>query len=96
MLSEEMSSLVPPGLQGKSDILFGNLHELYTFHNDIFLKDLENCISTTELVALCFVQRVRRPGPIDSGRITNVLQCFISARYVFPPLLVLLPKHTPV
>uniref|UniRef100_A0A4Y0BMZ7 Guanine nucleotide exchange factor DBS n=1 Tax=Anopheles funestus TaxID=62324 RepID=A0A4Y0BMZ7_ANOFN len=57
MLSEEMSSLVPPGLQGKSDILFGNLHELYTFHNDIFLKDLENCISTTELVALCFVQR---------------------------------------
>uniref|UniRef100_A0A182NHA7 SH3 domain-containing protein n=1 Tax=Anopheles dirus TaxID=7168 RepID=A0A182NHA7_9DIPT len=57
MLSEEMSSLVPPGLQGKSDVLFGNLHELYTFHNDIFLKDLENCISTTELVALCFVQR---------------------------------------
>ncbi|XP_035793103.1 uncharacterized protein LOC118467126 isoform X2 [Anopheles albimanus] len=57
MLSEEMSCLVPPGLQGKSDILFGNLHELYTFHNDIFLKDLENCISTTELVALCFVQR---------------------------------------
>lgn len=54
-----MSCLVPPGLQGKSDILFGNLHELYTFHNDIFLKDLENCISTTELVALCFVQRVR-------------------------------------
>ncbi|XP_058464831.1 guanine nucleotide exchange factor DBS isoform X3 [Malaya genurostris] len=57
MLSEEMCSLVPPGLQGKADILFGNLHELYTFHNDIFLKDLENCISTTELVALCFVQR---------------------------------------
>ncbi|XP_058066484.1 guanine nucleotide exchange factor DBS isoform X1 [Anopheles bellator] len=57
MVSEEMGSLVPPGLQGKSDILFGNLHELYTFHNDIFLKDLENCISTTELVALCFVQR---------------------------------------
>ncbi|XP_055627660.1 rhoGEF domain-containing protein gxcJ isoform X2 [Toxorhynchites rutilus septentrionalis] len=57
MQSEEMSSLVPPGLQGKADILFGNLHELYTFHNDIFLKDLENCISTTELVALCFVQR---------------------------------------
>ncbi|XP_049544753.1 uncharacterized protein LOC125956699 isoform X1 [Anopheles darlingi] len=57
MLSEEMSCMVPPGLQGKSDILFGNLHELYTFHNEIFLKDLENCISTTELVALCFVQR---------------------------------------
>lgn len=53
-----MASIVPAGLQGKADILFGNLHELYTFHSETFLKDLENCISTTELVALCFVQRV--------------------------------------
>ncbi|KAM7344260.1 guanine nucleotide exchange factor DBS isoform 6-T10 [Cochliomyia hominivorax] len=57
MHSEEMIHLVPASLQGKEDILFGNLRELYTFHNDVFLKDLENCISTTELVALCFVQR---------------------------------------
>ncbi|KAL9912855.1 guanine nucleotide exchange factor DBS isoform 10-T12 [Glossina fuscipes fuscipes] len=57
MHSEEMIHLVPASLQGKEDILFGNLHELYTFHNEVFLKDLENCISTTELVALCFVQR---------------------------------------
>lgn len=57
MLSDDMAALVPPGLQGKEDILFGNLHELYTFHSEVFLKDLENCISTTELVALCFVQR---------------------------------------
>lgn len=59
MNSEEMAHLVPPGLQGKADLLFGNLNELYSFHSDIFLKDLENCISTTELVALCFVQKVR-------------------------------------
>ncbi|XP_017837139.1 guanine nucleotide exchange factor DBS isoform X3 [Drosophila busckii] len=57
MQSDELIHLVPASLQGKEDILFGNLHELFTFHNDIFLKDLENCISTTELVALCFVQR---------------------------------------
>lgn len=57
MVSDEMASLVPPGLQGKDELLFGNLHELYTFHSEIFLKDLDNCISTTELVALCFVQR---------------------------------------
>ncbi|BFG03120.1 guanine nucleotide exchange factor DBS [Drosophila madeirensis] len=57
MKSQDLSHLAPPSLNGKEDILFGNLHELYTFHNDIFLKDLENCISTTELVALCFVQR---------------------------------------
>ncbi|XP_030369624.1 guanine nucleotide exchange factor DBS isoform X2 [Scaptodrosophila lebanonensis] len=57
MQSEELMHLVPASLQGKEEVLFGNLHELYTFHNEIFLKDLENCISTTELVALCFVQR---------------------------------------
>lgn len=58
MQSDELMHLVPASLQGKEEILFGNLHELFTFHNEIFLKDLENCISTTELVALCFVQRV--------------------------------------
>lgn len=63
-MSEEMASMVPAGLQGNADILFGNLHELYTFHSEIFLKDLENCISTTELVALCFVQRVSFAGDL--------------------------------
>lgn len=58
MQSEEMVHLVPASLQGKEEVLFGNLDELYKFHSEVFLKDLENCISTTELVALCFVQRV--------------------------------------
>lgn len=57
MLSEETRKSAPE-LDGKSDILFGNLEEIYTFHNDIFLQDLDNCISTTELVALCFTHRV--------------------------------------
>lgn len=49
----------PASLQGKANVLFGNLNEIYSFHNDVFLKDLENCISVTERVALCFVKRVR-------------------------------------
>lgn len=57
MYSGDLASLVPPALQGQEEVLFGNLQELYTFHSEVFLKDLENCISTTELVALCFVQR---------------------------------------
>ena len=52
--------LLPTGLVGKSDVLFGNLDEIYLFHGETFLRDLENCISNTELVALCFVQRVRK------------------------------------
>ena len=58
MNSEAMSHLVPAPLVGKADILFGNLEDIYLFHGDMFLRDLENCISNTELVALCFVQRV--------------------------------------
>lgn len=53
-----MKSLIPVELVGKSDVLFGNLDEIYVFHNGTFLRDLENCISTTELVALCFTHRV--------------------------------------
>lgn len=73
--SEEMATMVPPQLlQGKEDVLFGNLNELYNFHNDVFLKDLENCISTTELVALCFVQRVSgRVGLYPLGLVINVI-----------------------
>lgn len=58
MTIEETKTLVPPELEGKADVLFGNLEDIYTFHGDIFLQDLENCISTTELVALCFTHRV--------------------------------------
>jgi hypothetical protein len=55
--SEEMQHLVTPGLADKINIIFGNLDEIYSFHGNIFLQDLENCISSTDLVALCFVQR---------------------------------------
>ena len=59
MTNEAMAPLVPSALVGKADVLFGNLEDIYHFHGDTFLRDLENCISNTELVALCFVQRVR-------------------------------------
>ncbi|XP_041564638.1 uncharacterized protein LOC108146871 isoform X2 [Drosophila elegans] len=69
--------LAPETLQGNEDILFGNLQELYTFHNDVFLEDLENCISTTELVALCFVQRLLLKDLLrfsDNGNCTMELE----------------------
>ncbi|XP_008211520.1 guanine nucleotide exchange factor DBS isoform X2 [Nasonia vitripennis] len=57
MNNEALAHLVPAPLVGKGDVLFGNLEDIYLFHRDTFLRDLENCISNTELVALCFVQR---------------------------------------
>lgn len=56
--NEAVAHLVPSALVGKADILFGNLEDIYSFHGETFLRDLENCVSNTELVALCFVQRV--------------------------------------
>lgn len=56
--SDEMQPFLPPSFIDKIDIIFGNLEEIYAFHSNIFLKDLENCISSVDLVALCFVQRV--------------------------------------
>ncbi|XP_014604123.1 PREDICTED: guanine nucleotide exchange factor DBS-like isoform X2 [Polistes canadensis] len=57
LTNESMAHLIPTALVGKAEVLFGNLEEIYIFHGETFLRDLENCISNTELVALCFVQR---------------------------------------
>ncbi|NXM33477.1 MCF2L factor, partial [Oxyruncus cristatus] len=58
--------LIPSALLNKKEILFGNLPEIYEFHNRhvgtggcpvIFLKEIENCIENPELLARCFLKR---------------------------------------
>ncbi|KAM9767056.1 LOW QUALITY PROTEIN: kalirin RhoGEF kinase b [Menidia menidia] len=46
---------VPPGLTSKDDIVFGNIQDIYEFHNSIFLKELENYEQLPEDVGHCFV-----------------------------------------
>ncbi|XP_060534993.1 triple functional domain protein isoform X2 [Cylas formicarius] len=46
---------VPAALQGKEDIIFGNMEEIYTFHNSVFLKELEKYETMPEDVGHCFV-----------------------------------------
>ncbi|XP_074846700.1 guanine nucleotide exchange factor DBS isoform X3 [Carettochelys insculpta] len=53
-----MMHLISPGLQNKKDILFGNMEEIYHFHNRIFLRELENYIEYPELVGRCFLERM--------------------------------------
>uniref|UniRef100_A0A8C9WDE8 MCF.2 cell line derived transforming sequence-like 2 n=1 Tax=Scleropages formosus TaxID=113540 RepID=A0A8C9WDE8_SCLFO len=53
----ESSHLVPAALQDKKEVLFGNLPEIYEFHNRTFLKELENCAENPELVGTCFLKR---------------------------------------
>ncbi|NXO17970.1 MCF2L factor, partial [Oriolus oriolus] len=57
MDNPNLAHLIPSALQNKKEILFGNLPEIYDFHNRIFLKEIENCIENPELLARCFLKR---------------------------------------
>ncbi|GFY44277.1 guanine nucleotide exchange factor DBS [Trichonephila inaurata madagascariensis] len=52
-----MRDLVPSVLFDKKDVLFGNMEDIYVFHNNTFLLDLEGCSNNPEQVGRCFVQR---------------------------------------
>ncbi|NXU18360.1 MCF2 protein, partial [Pardalotus punctatus] len=52
-----MLILLPPVLRNRKDILFGNMPEIYDFHNKIFLHSLENCLGAPERVGCCFLDR---------------------------------------
>ncbi|XP_041924915.1 kalirin isoform X2 [Alosa sapidissima] len=54
----EMTSGVeetPPGIVNKEHIIFGNIQEIYDFHNNVFLKELVNYEQLPEDVGHCFV-----------------------------------------
>ncbi|CAH2223467.1 guanine nucleotide exchange factor DBS isoform X1 [Pelobates cultripes] len=50
--------LLSPTLHNKKDVLFGNMEEIYHFHNRIFLRELEHYTDYPELVGRCFLQRM--------------------------------------
>uniref|UniRef100_A0A2K6G6W0 MCF.2 cell line derived transforming sequence-like 2 n=1 Tax=Propithecus coquereli TaxID=379532 RepID=A0A2K6G6W0_PROCO len=52
-----LKHLIPDVLQNNKDFLFGNIREIYEFHNRSFLKDLEKCAENPELLAHCFLKR---------------------------------------
>ncbi|NXK79274.1 MCF2 protein, partial [Amazona guildingii] len=53
-----MLILMPPVLRNRKDVLFGNMPEIYDFHNKIFLHSLESCLGAPERVGFCFLDRV--------------------------------------
>ncbi|OCT60920.1 hypothetical protein XELAEV_18046943mg [Xenopus laevis] len=46
---------IPPGIVNKEHIIFGNIQEIYDFHNNIFLKELQKYEQLPEDVGHCFV-----------------------------------------
>lgn len=54
-LKNDNDNNVPPNLVGKEHIIFGNMEEIFEFHNSIFLKELEKYETIPEDVGHCFV-----------------------------------------
>ncbi|XP_026787751.1 guanine nucleotide exchange factor DBS isoform X5 [Pangasianodon hypophthalmus] len=58
MDNPSMALLIPGTLHNKKDILFGNMAEIYHFHNKTFLRELEAYTDCPELVGRCFLERM--------------------------------------
>ncbi|XP_068612646.1 guanine nucleotide exchange factor DBS [Brachionichthys hirsutus] len=54
-----MAHLMPGALLSKKDVLFGNMPEIYQFHERTFLKELEAYTDRPELVGRCFLERMK-------------------------------------
>ncbi|NXP77528.1 MCF2L factor, partial [Ramphastos sulfuratus] len=54
MDNPSLGHLIPSALQNKKEILFGNLPEIYEFHNR---HEIEHCIENPDLLARCFLKR---------------------------------------
>ncbi|XP_016127497.1 rho guanine nucleotide exchange factor 25 [Sinocyclocheilus grahami] len=56
-----MSSVgLPEYLAGKDKIVFGNIHQIYDWHKDYFLGELEKCVCEPDLLAQLFIKHERR------------------------------------
>uniref|UniRef100_A0A3Q3WIB6 DH domain-containing protein n=1 Tax=Mola mola TaxID=94237 RepID=A0A3Q3WIB6_MOLML len=71
---------VPAGLSNKDDIVFGNIQDIYEFHNSIFLKELENYEQLPEDVGHCFVTWVTaNTTPVEVQRRHGLANSISSA-----------------
>lgn len=47
--------VVPAAIKGKERVIFGNIEEIYEFHKEVFVKELEKYETIPEDVGHCFV-----------------------------------------
>ncbi|XP_073781896.1 triple functional domain protein isoform X2 [Danio rerio] len=51
---------VPDDMKGKDKIVFGNIHQIFDWHKDFFLAELEKCLEDPDRLAPLFVRQERR------------------------------------
>uniref|UniRef100_A0A3Q1JLP4 Rho guanine nucleotide exchange factor 25 n=1 Tax=Anabas testudineus TaxID=64144 RepID=A0A3Q1JLP4_ANATE len=51
---------VPDDMKGKDKIVFGNIHQIYDWHKDFFVGELEKCLENHECLPELFIKHERR------------------------------------
>ncbi|KAK2851385.1 hypothetical protein Q5P01_007661 [Channa striata] len=51
---------IPEDMKGKDKIVFGNIHQIFDWHKDYFLGELEKCLVEPERLAQLFIKHERR------------------------------------
>uniref|UniRef100_A0A3P9JU92 Rho guanine nucleotide exchange factor (GEF) 25b n=1 Tax=Oryzias latipes TaxID=8090 RepID=A0A3P9JU92_ORYLA len=59
-MSMMSSQSVPEDLRGKDRIVFGNIQQIYDWHKEYFLGELERCVDNPDSLAKLFIKHERR------------------------------------
>ncbi|KAG7257344.1 hypothetical protein CRUP_011527, partial [Coryphaenoides rupestris] len=51
---------VPEDMKGKDKMVFGNIHQIYDWHRDFFVGELEKCLEDHQLLPQLFIKHARR------------------------------------
>uniref|UniRef100_A0A8C2WJA2 Kalirin RhoGEF kinase b n=1 Tax=Cyclopterus lumpus TaxID=8103 RepID=A0A8C2WJA2_CYCLU len=51
---------IPEDMRGKDKIVFGNIQQIYDWHRDFFLVELDRCLQNHDLLADLFIRHERR------------------------------------
>lgn len=51
---------IPEDMTGKDKIVFGNIHQIYDWHKEFFLGELEKCLQDHDRLAELFIKHERR------------------------------------
>ncbi|XP_013864560.1 rho guanine nucleotide exchange factor 25 isoform X2 [Austrofundulus limnaeus] len=59
-MSTMINQGVPEDMRGKDRIVFGNIHQIYDWHKEYFLGELEKCVNDPDSLAQLFIKHERR------------------------------------
>ncbi|XP_067832817.1 rho guanine nucleotide exchange factor 25-like isoform X3 [Heptranchias perlo] len=77
---------VPEDLKGKDKIVFGNIHQIYEWHKNYFLGELEKCFEEPERLAELFIKhdflKYSKKAELDTTQLEKAVEvmCFVPRR----------------